>query len=435
MSDESERNNPPGRQGPGGIPGLPPRGFGPGAGDGGGFDDGPGAGRAEPSRGSGGEERVEAESPASGPATVSASESGQPDGNCVLIGPSLAGKTTVLQALDQACSCPSDPNDRFRLEYIGGEMTKDHEELTQLGPRTVTEVGHKIMNTERNKHYEAWITATEERTFWRPERQHIAHLKILDGPGGALFPTEITEKDFSKHMAGFESELIKVGQFAGTLVFCVDAKDPRLALLTRFMSRILANLGRPYQRRPEAPLGYRLLRKLRLAREVPPPAMGRRIEASRVLLLLTKIDQLVSDKPHWSQKAVPGYSPPTPALVAAGLSPLDVACELLGEATLLRILNTLKPEAQFAVGLTSAWGFNPFNGKPFVKDDNPISISTKDPSRNLLNWRPFGIREALLFITTGEARRPMERVKASSLGSRLGAPRFEVPRQFFDAEN
>jgi len=347
---------------------------------------------------------------------------------CVLMGPSNAGKTTLLQALDQACSCPPDGDDRFRLEFIGGEGTSV---LAEIGVRTVMEEDHNILNTSQNKEYEASITATREKSFWRPERQYVAHLRILDGPGGALFPTKLDEERFAQYLAPWEEGLIRDALVSETLVLCVDATDAKPDLVTRYMRNILAKLGQPYRRELEEPLGYRVLKKLHLAREAERPGLERRIVARRFLLLFTKVDQLVSREPDWPEKPDEGYEPPKPAHLAARLSPVQMACELLDESNLLRIRNALRPDADFAVGLTSAWGFHPLTGMPFMEADNAVGLSTQPRSQRLLNWRPFGVREALLFITAGQTSGAVERVKASSLGSRLNAPIFDVPAQFF----
>jgi hypothetical protein len=351
---------------------------------------------------------------------------------CVLMGPSNAGKTTLLQAFDQACSCPPDGDRRYRLEFIGGEGT---DKLAELGVRTIMEEDYRIDGTDKTTLYEASITATRDKTFWSPERQYISHLKILDGPGGALFPSEVDEQRFKTHFANWEAELIRDALVSDTLVLCVDATDARADLVTRYMRNILARLGQPYQRPLEKPLGYRLLKKLRLAGEAPPPGVERRINARRFLLLLTKIDQLVGREADWPEEPGEDFQPPLPARLASGLSPVRMACELLDETNLLRIRNALRPDAEFAVGLTSAWGFHPLTGRPFMEGDNPVGLSNQDRSQRLLNWRPFGVREALLFITTGETVGAVERLKAGSLGTRLQAPMFDVPPQFFDIES
>jgi hypothetical protein len=426
---------------PGGQPGLPSRRYGPV-----GLDDGFGSGPEAPTSSpaiSGPEETADGgeadwEPAEVAPSAEAASRNAEPRENlaewtssCVLMGPMKAGKTTLLQALDQACSCPPDGDDRFRLEFLGGKGT---DELAEIGIKTIMDDNYAPMSTETNKKYEASITAIRKKSFWRPERQFVSHLKIIDGPGGALFPHQRNKEYFDQYLAPWEKELIPEARVAETLVLCVDATDPQPDLLTRYMRNILAKLGQPYQRRLEEPFGYRVLKVLRLADEVPPPGLERRIAARRFLLLLTKVDQLVSREPDWPESDK-DYEPPMANRLAARLSPVQMACELLDESNLLRILNALRPDADFAVGLTSAWGFHPFTGRPFMEEDNPVGMSTQDRSQRLLNWRPFGVRETLLFITAGVASGPVERVKSSSLGIRLHAPIFDVPAQFFDFES
>ncbi|HEX4955394.1 MAG TPA: hypothetical protein VF017_18540 [Thermoanaerobaculia bacterium] len=350
---------------------------------------------------------------------------------CVLMGPSQAGKTTLIHSFDQACSSPFDPDDPFRLEFIGGQGTRD---LAEISSRTVLEEDYEIAPTDRTARYGASITATEAKTFWRPARQHVAHLAFHDGPGGALFPAEQDEERFQQYLAVWERQLIDDGRLASTLVLCVDATDPKPDLVSRYMRNILANLGRRYQPDLVEPLGYRMLKALRLARALPAPKQETRIPTRRFLLLFTKVDQLVDAAVDWPEDAPRDFEPPTPAQLASRLGPVQLACELLDESNLLRIANALEPDAELAVGLTSAWGFNPFTGRPFMEADNPVGLSSQSRSRRFLNWRPFGVREALLFMVTGIARQPVQRVDPRTLQSRLRNRVFDVPHHFFQAE-
>jgi hypothetical protein len=356
---------------------------------------------------------------------------------CVLMGPSKVGKTTLIDSFDQACSSPFDPDDRFRLEFIGGRGTGD---LAALFHQTVMDESSYIAPTQRPVSYEASITATEAKTFWRPTRQHAAHFVFHDGPGGALFPAEKDEEHFrQRHEARedhqlWERQLIEDGRLASTLVLCVDATKPQPDLVYRYMRNILANLGRPYQPELIEPWGYRMLKALRLARALPAPKAETRIPTRRFLLLFTKVDQLVDAVVDWPEDAPRDFEPPTPAQLASRLGPVQLACQLLDESNLLRIANALEPDAELAVGLTSAWGFNPFTGRPFMEADNPVGLSSQSRSRRFLNWRPFGVREALLFMVTGIARQPVQRVDPRTLQSRLRNRVFDVPHHFFQAE-
>ena len=241
---------------------------------------------------------------------------GQNASRCVLMGPSKAGKTSLLLAFDQACSCPVDGADPFRLEFIGGQ--KGTAKLAKLGILTIMKEKAGVEPTMTTEEvYEASVTATREKTLWQPARQSVAHLSFRDGPGGALFPVE--EKDgyyFKEFLAPWEKNLLKDARQAETLVLCVDATNPQPDIVTRYMREILAELGQTYHRRRDEPMGYRLLRKMHLAHEVPRLLPERRIRATRFLLLLTKIDQLVGFEPEWSEQPGPTFVAPTPKYLA-----------------------------------------------------------------------------------------------------------------------
>ena len=354
---------------------------------------------------------------------------------CVVMGPSGSGKTTLLLALDQACSSPAEEDDRFRLELVGGPGAGTSE-LAAWGIGTIMEAGKRVRPTDLPGEYSASVTATQEETFWRPARQFVSHLVFNDGPGGLLFPgRETTPDEFAKFFAERKgAEFLRAVETAETLVLCVDASEPRAELVSQYMRSVLAEAAKPYTPQPSRPLGHRFLRRLRLAAKPKPLRTERRIRARRFLLLLTKIDQLLARQLDWEDEDADGIEPPRPADLASHLSPVQTACELLDESNLLRILNALQPEAEFAVGLTSAWGFDPYTGSPFMERDEPVALSSEERTQRLLNWRPYGIREALLFITAGEVRQPVELVRRSDLGNRLKRLDLDVdvPPRFFD---
>lgn len=364
---------------------------------------------------------------------------------CVVIGPSNAGKTALLASLDQACSAPTAEDDGFQVALVGGRRGTDR--LAAAGIRTIMERDYRLLGDVDLTQYSASVMVTEEKTFWRPARQHVSHLDFRDGPGGVLFRSEkITEEVFEKFFADKGRLLLQEAKEAETLVLCVDSTDPRPDVVSQYMRNILARVAELYTPVPDLPPGYRLqlklrqgyrrLRKLPPVPEAPPLRRERRLNTKRFLLLLTKVDQLLSRQLDWEEGECE-IEPPRPADLVGHLSPVETACELLDESNLMRILNALKPEARFAVGLTSAWGFDPSTGRPFMERDEPVALSAQDRSRRVLNWRPYGVREALLFITAGVAVGPVEQVKRAALLRRTKRPELEidVPPTFFDPPN
>jgi len=337
----------------------------------------------------------------------------QPRLRCTVIGPSKVGKSHLLDSCDQACADPAAYDLPVQLEFLGATMTK-------------AEGSFLLAPTDDVSVYEADLTATWPATFWRPEKRMGLELRVTDGPGGALFPT--ADDRVNPNLPKWERDMLDGSRQADALVLCVDSTKPELDRISRFLRDILAKVAeRQPVSAPSLPPGHRLLKALGRAFD-PPPDPLRRIQARRFLLLLTKIDRLVSapldGAPQWSGKG------PVPRDLARSLSPLALACELVDASNLMRILAALKPDAELAVGLTSAWGFNEA-GYPFMEDDSPVRLSTQPADRKSSDWRPFGVREALLFLLEGRTGGPVERVTRRKV-ARSGRHFLDVPAWYFD---
>jgi len=334
-----------------------------------------------------------------------------------------AGKTHLLDACEQACVDPAAPHTPPDLEYLGGPQMA---EQSQRASRGIADSAFRLAPTDQTHPYEAFLTATWPATFWRAERRKNLRLCFLDGPGGALFPAD-TDRG-KERLLDWERELIADAQIADTVMLCVDATDPQLDRLTEFLPRILSAIAASRPVSPPPPrLGHRLLKLLRRAAD-PPAVTLQRVQARRFVLALTKIDRLASGPPEAAWPARRG-SWPAPRTIAASLSPLELACELVDASNLLRIVGALTPGAEFAVALTSALGFNP-SGFPFMENHRPTRLSAQPINRRSADWRPFGVREALLFVLTGETGGPVELVTRR----KLARPRrhyIDLPSWYF----
>lgn len=344
---------------------------------------------------------------------------------CTLLGPGQAGKTHLLDACEQACVDPAALRAPPELEYVGGAQTAGQSDRALRG---IADSPVPLAATDRVSTYEAYMTATWPATFWRAERRKSLRLRFVDGPGGALFPND--EDRGQSRLLAWERRLIAESQAASALLLCVDATDPQLDRLTRFLPGILSGIAVSRPVSPPPPrLGHRLLRALRLTAD-PPPIILRRVQASRFLLVLTKIDRLASGPPDNPWPAGRRGSRPAPLAVAARLSPLQLACELIDAGNLVRILGALTPGAEFAVALTSALGFNA-SGFPFMASHRSTRLSSEPVDRRSADWRPFGVREALLFVLAGETGGPVELVTRRKL-ARQRRHYIDLPSWYFD---
>jgi hypothetical protein len=128
-----------------------------------------------------------------------------------------------------------------------------------------------------------------------------------------------------------------------------------------------------------------------------------------VLVALTQIDGIV-------QEALRAYTdgyrqaqgrmlpPPSATELALQIDPFRLLEECVG-AILGQLHAALAPTADLAVTLTSAWGLHGSGS----------------------DWSPFGVREALLFLATGECREPVARYNPNIIGDDPTSGWIEIP--------
>lgn len=307
----------------------------------------------------------------------------------IVVGPTKAGKTCLLLSLERAAITGSPEVDGFTVRVV----PEDDYDLARR--RRVIEyfTAPKEAPAEGTQGPEEWrfrVAGTVPRSFGRSQQTGEVALRVLDTKGGSYFPGP------NESTAAFD----EAGKHADVIVICVDPSDKekpqdwssaRLLYqnLSRFLSWQLAAGASP------APAPAQ--RKWPWLRRAPVYWEGSKqyLAARRVLLLLTKIDAYV------------GMTDPREAKrLAECLDPITLAHRTIDPEQLTAIYDCLAPGSRFAIGLTSWRGFAA-----------PGSPST-DPrweQRAISTWQPFGVREALLFMATGEVRPPLALVGEEDL--------------------
>lgn len=304
----------------------------------------------------------------------------EPRNDILLLGPPGAGKTALLSSLSQACAVAGSAE----LAVL------PHEDLAALAgeAEAYRQGAGDWQPTSETTSYAFQLRAGSEDFF----------LKVQDEPGGLLFP-------FSSARWDALPETEKRAYDAASLVLCIDATNPRSDLWCTSLPQILACLATP---------SGSLIPRL----TAPPPARGadfprlltpgRQLPYQRVLVALTQIDDLV-------QEALRAYAagyrqarawlppPPSATELALQIDPFRLLEEHVG--ALLGQLHAAAPTANLAVSLTSAWGLS-------------------GPGRD---WSPFGVREALLFLATGECREPVVRYDPNAGGEADASGWIEIP--------
>lgn len=328
------------------------------------------------------------------------------EGTCVIIGPSNTGKTSTLLSMWQACDLPEE-NENFFLKFIPSE------EIALLRKRAVEILLQKevIKATDSIGDYDFQLQfILPPRRIWQKERGYKINMSVRDGPGGALFPTEIDELDhLNTAMHAWRSNLVSKARGSEYLILCVDSQSARKTknaqLLHQHLPELVEDLLVPcsslFRSKGIFRNFFRLLQRFffvggkKEARELK----SRYLPFKRILILFTKVDLICAEasekNKYWD----------SPMDLADYIAPLQQAEELLGLNILNLIKSSLHPDASFAVGFSSAWGFDPETGEPFVGPDGSLRLTKLLSEAELLkSWNPYGIRDALFYIATGNER-------------------------------
>jgi hypothetical protein len=316
---------------------------------------------------------------------------------CALIGPPKSGKTTLLAAIERSCEMLD--KDGISLEFYPEPA------IAYQIRRVINNVLGKKAEyapTFRVDHYDFRICVTEKPQSWLSLPLEVDFRGTLrDTGGGTVFPLsekmkEAKDASILKEAEAQSAEAHEVMRNASSIILCVDASNPNIPLLYEHMSVLLSQTRDPnaiYRRRPTfaEKMNYWIRRR-------PVPHSIERIrpalKAKRFLLLLTHIDQLCEAAPN-------------PERMARLINPVVQARETLGAGLLEKIRKSLRPSAQFAVGVCSPWGFNgeEKGGKPFADENGQVLAAFHERGEELLlKWKPFGVRDAIYFIATGKCR-------------------------------
>ena len=319
----------------------------------------------------------------------------------MLLGPPSAGKTTLIAAMARSCRIPARSKIDLRWRAAGDQESV--EELSELLDKSIAQIldkdlgdDEKIKATNRHVRYDFNIEGrlNLEDSFNGPQLFDMK-LSFHDGPGGAMFTTDRAVWNDQEET---RESMLQDSKNAYTLIFCFDGSIRSGRLMHSSLFRILPLLQRQKKRR-----NY--------------------IEAMRVVILLNKVDQ-VCDK-FYRQiverdpelKANRHFSPHS---IAKDMDPMAMAVECLGYEALKMIRDAMRPDAELVVGLTSTWGFKN-DGRPLVDHKGEPTFNTEldrgSENEFIAQWRPFGIREALVYLATGETDTMLQVVTQKQLNS------------------
>jgi hypothetical protein len=324
---------------------------------------------------------------------------------CVMLGPARSGKTTLLTAIKRACDQPSE--DELDLEFIPHKETA---EKIRIAIHKIVErqQGHDATKDVGTYPFDVHISA-KAPNFWSPPLEADLHVVMSDGAGGFLLPS-IETISGDQSVKEFRETLIQTALNATSMILCIDVTRPGSTLLEKELAISFAEMSKATPFSSTVHWTAKLWARLR-RRPVPRgrTRWKRCLNVDRFLLLLTQVDKLCHRLPHSIERTV---------RFAEMIDPVEQARELLGVPVLKTVQNTLKPGARFAVGVISAMGFHPLTGDPFADiDGKPLNLPAETGEDILRRWTPFGIRDAIYFLATGECRGRVKELRADDLRS------------------
>lgn len=327
----------------------------------------------------------------------------------VIVGPSRAGKTSLLMAIYRACSIVE--RDGVHLHFVADRETAP---LVERAIQIMVDEKARQDGTQAQETYRFEIAALPDvgARQWLPVEP--MNFEIDDGPGGALFPSEPLEHQaFPEMLKRWRQQMITSLREADAIVLCVNADTPDVVNWETNIVALIAEAASELELKPG------IMRKVAaVARREPPPEpiSIHRLKAKRVLVLLTRADRVCSRLSSDLRQKPPGDDDlpsvmrrlrgMAPGRLAPTLEPISSARGYLGETSLVTLRRALHPDARFAVGICSAGGFTE-DGEAYWNEEGKPQIESGDADKRediLKRWMPWGVRDALYFMATGKAR-------------------------------
>lgn len=349
------------------------------------------------------------ETPSAGPAapppvpeeTLSEDDSGV---TCVFAGPSGVGKTKLLMALHRACALvpPNEPH----LRFVANTETAA---LIQNAVNQMVDPNASHAATAGIYEYRFQISTVPHVGRVRvPIGFRVHDFEISDGPGGALFPNEALPAHATpEEHTRWRAELFEKVREARALVLCVNADEPLHQIWESNIADFIANstVPRPVRRSWLSRSVSRLVGADTGVTEQP----LEQLNADTVLLLLTKVDRLCSrlaatfrERRIVEDQAAERVARLTPRDLASMLDPIWTAREVLGLQTMVTLRHAFRGR-NLAVGVCSAGGFTIDGSAYWKRDGLPQRNHDDTPDEVLKRWRPFGVRDAIRFLTLRQA--------------------------------
>jgi hypothetical protein len=301
----------------------------------------------------------------------------------LIAGAKNVGKTALLAAIERASlqNRTRGPRLTFSPMLRDADAGSDSKFIPHATDRYLSRAAEFFLRgvgfaaTESPQSYDFRLGVQQGRTA-------LKQYQFVDAPGEYTSPYDLRADNAGR------KELLEKSRDGYALVFCFEAlpdSDPAAHLMNlEFnLSNLLSNLS----------------------------AGDGRMSLARVLFLLTKIDIPTKVFYDRSSQDCPLPFPLTPMQLAQRLNPLEQMRSIVGSENISKFLYP-NSECEFAVGVCSAFGFDSFTGQPMVSPytNLPMMPPGRSPEEHYRLWTPFGVREALLFLTLGDSSDCVKRI-------------------------
>lgn len=208
------------------------------------------------------------------------------------------------------------------------------------------------------------VATIEFEIAWKAVREQRYPFRILDGPGGSLFPQlGKTQDKESDHYFRHRRELRGALENTTALMICLDGSDQAAAAE---ISKGLRNLATDLGERKHANI-------------------------QRAIVCLTKADK----RYHEAGRNAKGC--------ADRSDPWDLATKLLTADGVAALQSIVKAGNVYARWISS-YGFLPDGSANFDPQTGGFLADDLDPSDAARFWEPYGVLEAFMFLADGHAR-------------------------------
>jgi hypothetical protein len=330
--------------------------------------------------------------------------------NIVFIGPSSSGKTAILCSLKQAVE-HLDEQRTYQLNRDDDSLSFYIDESEE--GKTLKQLLRSFQHGIIHKHKEV-MQPTDHANYFRfqinTRKGKSFTCSALDGKGGSLFADNEKEYEARKN-SGQGKLVLEEAAKASTIILCIDANKIMQEYHQQLVQTIIADI-----------IAAQNALSAEANQEETPLLI-----VTNFIILLTKVDCLAERACEEIRLEQNNQTTVRPRSIVDFIDPVEQARESIGKQGLESILNKLIAGAKLYIGMSSAWGFDPYgypiaaqNGsfRYWVDTSNPYDIRPIDHDitdeeyqnaphcyterRTFDDWQPYGLQDLIFFLMDKE---------------------------------